>query len=51
MAQWFDEVRVYCRRGDEQEFTLDMNASDYLNRNHITGSIAEVVQNLPLSNE
>lgn len=51
VAQWFDEVRVYCRRGDEQEFTLDMNASDYLNRNHITGSIAEVVQNLPLSNE
>ncbi len=47
IEQVFDEVRVY--HNDEQEFVLDIDACDFLNGNHITNSIAEVVEQLPIS--
>lgn len=49
IEQVFDEVRVYRYKADKQEFILDIDACDFLNVNHITNSIAEVVEQLPIS--
>ncbi len=47
--QMYEEVRVYRYKNKEQKFILDWDACDFLNSNHITNSIAEVMEYLPTS--
>lgn len=43
-AQGFNEVRLYTQRGENKEYELDGDMTDYLNSNGYNSSISEVLE-------